>query len=698
MRKAAEVAQDDDLRCAGIEDGEAVEGGIDRRDLLPGRIGRCDLVDLLVEGHRHHAPAALGGVPAARMLGEDPPHDERRYRQEMNPVGELRAALPGELEEGLVHEGGRLEGVPRPLAAQLPVGNPLQLGIEEWKELLEGVAVACRPGVEQPGDLARIRCGGVQEGKCTPCDVRLLARTSPVPVDGPHLPSITCPALAQGATMLRKARSIESAVKPCLTLALTQTLALALTASAFAQPYVPLTDLAAPYLGAGEPGLYPGGADEPTGDHLAYGVSRAAAVTPRAADGSVDSEGLIGLVFLGMSNPTQEGSRFELEADRFAEHRGRLVIVNAAQGNMHSATMDEPTDPYWTLFDERLAGAGVDPDQVQVVWMKSTVEGELTSGDFPERMDPFRASLRGIVGVLRARCPNLQLIFLSSRIWTADPLRATFAYETAFAMKGLIQDQLDDVDGLASGPWIGWGPYLWADGSTPRADGFRWLQSDLESDDLHAGPTAEWKVANLLREHFRSHPLSSPWYLPADDTVAIARPALADAVVDPAAPQTVNGAGPTLPFDAGRRVYLKFGLLALGGPVVHAKLSLLVDPDFPVTESELHLVPIDNWTEAGITWDSAPAIALPAIRSVALFARGAAWSADVTAAVEAARLAGDPAISFALVPSAAGVGSAAFLSREGGEAPRLILTVERTASVLPVWSDGFESGDSWFWR
>ena len=32
---------------------------------------------------------------------------------------------------------------------------------------------------------------------------------------------------------------------------------------------VPLSELGAPYLGMGEPGLYPGGANEATGAHLA---------------------------------------------------------------------------------------------------------------------------------------------------------------------------------------------------------------------------------------------------------------------------------------------------------------------------------------------------------------------------------------------------------------------------------------------
>ncbi len=467
---------------------------------------------------------------------------------------------------------------------------------------------------------------------------------------------------------------------------------------ATAQPYVPLTDLATPYLGVGEPGLYPGGSNAPTGDHLTDGLAHAAAVTPRAADGTVDPAGLVGLVLLGMSNPNQEGARFEREADRFAEHGGRVVIVDAAQGGADAAAMDEAADSYWSLFDARLAAAGVDPDQVQIVWMKSTYLTEMASGNFPERMEEFRASLRGIAGVLRTRCPNLQLLFLSSRIWTAATQRATFAYETAFAMKGLIQDQLDDVGGLGSGPWIGWGPYLWADGSAPRADGFLWLPGDLEGDAIHPAATAEWKVANLVRDHFRTHPLSASWYLPGGASSVVVRPALADAVADPAAPQAPNGSGETLAFDVGRRIYLKFGLLGLAAPIVHAKLSLLVDPTFHVSDANLHPVADDGWAEASLTWDSAPPIGLPAWLTVPVYTRGGAWSADVTSAVEAARLAGEPTISFALVPAGGGVASAAFLSRESGEAPRLVLTLDQPPVQLPVWADGFESGDRWFWR
>lgn len=474
-------------------------------------------------------------------------------------------------------------------------------------------------------------------------------------------------------------------------------LALGSAAGAGGQLLVPLTDLAAPYLGVGEPGLYPGGANGPSGDHLTLGLARAAGVVPRGTDGSPDPAGWIGVVELGISNTNQEGARFERESDRFGEHAGRVVLVDVAQGGIDATLMDEATDPYWGLFDARLAAAGVDPDQVQVAWIKSSFPGETTSGSFPARVDAFHTALGDIAGVLAARCPQLRLVFFSTRIWPASASRQTFAYESAFAVKQLIADQIADPGGLGTGPWLGWGPYLWAEGTNPRLDGFLWLPADLEPDGVHPAATAEWKVAGLLRDHFRASPLAGGWYAVADDTTLVARAAVADAVVDPAQPDTAGGTSAALAFDAGRRIYLRFDLTALAAPVLRAKLALLVDATNLVGPAQLHDVADDSWSESTLTWNGAPAIAPTPVTTVPNFSRGGAWSADVTAAVEAARQAGDPAISFALVPAGGGIALASFAARESGEPPRLVLTVATPPATTALWCDGFESGDAWFW-
>lgn len=80
---------------------------------------------------------------------------------------------------------------------------------------------------------------------------------------------------------------------------------------------------------------------------------------------------------------------------------------------------------------------------------------------------------------LLQRFPNLQLAYLSSRIQggyaTTNLNPEPYAYESGFAVKRVIETQLGgslphpSSGGTAVAPWISWGPYLWADGLTPRA-------------------------------------------------------------------------------------------------------------------------------------------------------------------------------------------------------------------------------------
>lgn len=63
-------------------------------------------------------------------------------------------------------------------------------------------------------------------------------------------------------------------------------------------------------------------------------------------------------------------------------------------------------------------------------------------------------------------------------------------------------------------PWLAWGPYLWADGTAARSDGFTWLCSDLESDYTHPSATGGVvKVARQLLAFFKTDPTATPWFL-----------------------------------------------------------------------------------------------------------------------------------------------------------------------------------------
>jgi hypothetical protein len=61
-------------------------------------------------------------------------------------------------------------------------------------------------------------------------------------------------------------------------------------------------------------------------------------------------------------------------------------------------------------------------------------------------------------------------------------------------------------------PWVAWGPYLWADGTTPRSDGLIWQRSDFRSDGTHPSPAGIAKVGTALLTFFLDSPFTRCWF------------------------------------------------------------------------------------------------------------------------------------------------------------------------------------------
>jgi len=124
----------------------------------------------------------------------------------------------------------------------------------------------------------------------------------------------------------------------------------------------------------------------------------------------------------------------------------------------------------------------------------------------------------------------MQQVFLSSRIYagyaTTSLNPEPYAYESGFAVKWIVQAQIDqmanggvpvdpragnlDYDTLA--PWIGWGAYLWAAGPRPRSDGLVWLPADFVADGTHPSPSGQSKVGSLLMDFFKGSPVTACWF------------------------------------------------------------------------------------------------------------------------------------------------------------------------------------------
>ena len=221
-------------------------------------------------------------------------------------------------------------------------------------------------------------------------------------------------------------------------------------------------------------------------------------------------------------------------ADASVNHTA-LVLVNGARGGQDAATWDSPTDVnYDSVRLNRLLPLGLSEKQVQIAWVKQANAGPRDS--LPStQADAYllETTLANIARTLKARYPNLKMVFFSSRIYagyattTLNP--EPYAYESAFSVKWLVQAQIDQMasggtvtdqragnlnydSGMA--PWLAWGPYLWGNGMTARAgDGLVWTRADLVGDGTHPSQTGQQKVGTMLLAFFKGSPFTKCWFV-----------------------------------------------------------------------------------------------------------------------------------------------------------------------------------------
>ncbi len=287
---------------------------------------------------------------------------------------------------------------------------------------------------------------------------------------------------------------------------------------------VPLTQLTGTYLG--EPGgLYPGGSNVAPASHDSAGLQLASSYVALDTFGVPSPTGSWVLLSVGMSNCTQEFSQFILDVAGDVTLHPNLRIVDGAQGGQTAAKIKYDTATFWQVIDVRLHAAGLTPLQVQAIWMKEA--NASPTSPFPGHAVILRDDLRDVVQVAKQKYPNLRQIFMSSRTYggyASTPLNPEpYAYESAFALRWLIESQINDLDslnydstaGVVNTAWFAWGPYLYADGEIPRdSDSLQWFCSDfIATDGTHPSTAGRMKVSQLLEEFFKTSPYATPWFL-----------------------------------------------------------------------------------------------------------------------------------------------------------------------------------------
>jgi hypothetical protein len=291
--------------------------------------------------------------------------------------------------------------------------------------------------------------------------------------------------------------------------------------------YKPLTEMSAAEKHFGEEGgLYGGGRNEPPAAHQQAAQEAVKQITPLDPHGKPSQDGKIVFVCLGMSNTGGEFFRFQEKVDKDTAKPAHLVLVNCCwSAGASSWAKDGGT---WTRALEQLKKANVSPEQVQVAWIKHAEpfpEPEKTRLDHAKQL---KADLVTSLQLTKRKFPNLKVAYLSSRTYggyAINGVRLTnpepFAYETAFAVRWTIQEQMkgdpklnyDAKKGDVVAPVLVWGPYLWADGTTPRKDGLKWERSDYSKDGLHPDASGQQKVVEQLLKFFKNDPNAKPWFV-----------------------------------------------------------------------------------------------------------------------------------------------------------------------------------------
>jgi len=321
---------------------------------------------------------------------------------------------------------------------------------------------------------------------------------------------------------------------------------------------VPLTDMTAPYKGE-DGGLYGGGRNAPPEALRAAVARESAKIVPRDANGEPAADGKIGFVTLGFSNPSIESEDFKRTADADPLKSARVVIVNGCIGG-RSAVMwawdgadvlppaererlDRAMDVVhmpkgkrapsglekdtWPTLAKRIAAAGLSPAQVQVGWLKQVEANPKPFGEFPAHARELQADMTAMLTIARHYYPNLRVVYVSSRTYGGWSGRDSgspepYAYESGFATRWLVLAQLhgdaalnyDPAQGAVKTPLVLWGPYLWAQGNSPRKlDGLTWTVEDVRADRLHPSESGVKKTTRMLLDQFEKDPVAKEWFV-----------------------------------------------------------------------------------------------------------------------------------------------------------------------------------------
>jgi hypothetical protein len=226
------------------------------------------------------------------------------------------------------------------------------------------------------------------------------------------------------------------------------------------------------------------------------------------------TDGKIVIIAISMSNGRIEFNRFIELYEGHQDVSTEVQLVNCAKGGNALERWLDPAqyDNLWTDCKNLIQAAGHQLDQVKVVWAKDAnqfPDGTTLPSDAADYHD-LVVNISSISQMIASEFPSVQAVFHSSRIYGGYNARADrgepLSYEGGLAVNEVLRRYKDGT--LTETPWLGWGPYIWADGITPNGAGILWEEGDYQPDRIHPNQNGSTKVADALHDHL----MQFEWY------------------------------------------------------------------------------------------------------------------------------------------------------------------------------------------
>lgn len=295
---------------------------------------------------------------------------------------------------------------------------------------------------------------------------------------------------------------------------------------AITNPKIPLNDLGTGiYLGY-VGGLYPGGANSPSGQYAADLLEISSSIVPIDTFGNPsNNKGKIVFFSLGASTGGKNMQALIAKTINNPLTNPKLVMADCNQGGATSSltSIANPNDPYWLTVNKVLKRKKASYRQVQVIYLET--DDGVTTKKFPDRSNLIKNKIEACARTMNQKFPNLKVLYLLGRTRTFNNKRNNATpwntepspYYFGWACKWAIEDQINGASGTEYkgsnkvAPIITWGFYQWADSLPRTTDGFYWRASETK-DGLHSNNAGEDTLAARFQNFLLTDPNAKKWY------------------------------------------------------------------------------------------------------------------------------------------------------------------------------------------